>query len=233
MITPGAFSIPTAFALRRIPSDLAYRYSPMYTPQLFQVTDPEVIRAFIEENSFGLLISSLDGSEIQDTHTPLLLSEDSKYLYGHIARANSHWKDWEQNKQVKVIFHGPHCYVSPTYYQSELNVPTWNYTAVSIKGEIELIEDLEQQKSFMHWLVNTHEMSLPHPWKFDETNELFMKLFKAVVFFRIRVLDITAKFKLNQNKELSDQQSVASKLASSDSSFDRKVAELMQTDSQK
>lgn len=202
----------------------------MYTPSLFQVTDPELIRKFIEENSFGLLLSSVDGSEIQDTHTPFLLSEDSKFLYGHIAKANPHWKDWQQNKQVKVIFHGPHCYISPSFYQSEINVPTWNYTAVSINGTIEVVEDLTEQKSFIHWLVSTHEKALPHPWSLDENNEQLMKLFQAVIFFRIRILNINAKFKLNQNKHQSDRLSVINTLTNSKSPFERKVAELIQTD---
>ncbi|MGY8640031.1 MAG: FMN-binding negative transcriptional regulator [Verrucomicrobiales bacterium] len=108
----------------------------MYTPQDFKIDDPELIRLFIEENSFGILVSSRDGSEVDDTHLPLVLSDDGNYLLGHIAKANKHWRNWETNPCVKVIFHGPHSYVSPTYYASEFNVPTWNYTAVSISGSI-------------------------------------------------------------------------------------------------
>ena len=202
----------------------------MYTPSLFEVNDPQLIRSFIEEHNFGLLLSSKNGSSIQETLTPFLFSKDGSHLLGHIARANPHWKDWQQNNRVKVIFQGPHCYISPSYYQSAINVPTWNYTAVSIEGTVEMVEDLEEQKAFMNWLVDTHENSLPHPWKLDEENEQFMKLFKAVVFFRIQITDTTAKFKLNQNKDQSDRLSVIQKLSESDSAFERNVASLMQAD---
>ena len=205
----------------------------MYTPNLFKISDPELIRAFIEENNFGIIVSSVDGSSIQETHTPFLLSDDSKYLSGHIARANQQWRNWETNKRVKVIFHGPHCYISPSYYESEFNVPTWNYTAVSVEGEIEFIEDLHDQKAFMHWLVNEHEKNLPQPWKLDEDNEQYMKLFKAVVFFRVRITSTTAKFKLNQNKEEADHESVIRALSGSKSAFERRVAELMQEEPNK
>ncbi|MDG2166797.1 MAG: FMN-binding negative transcriptional regulator [Opitutales bacterium] len=170
----------------------------MYTPSFFEVDDPELIRTFIEENNFGLIVSSKDGSSIQETLTPFLFSSDENIVLGHIARANPHWKEWNENKRVKIIFQGPHCYISPNYYQSSINVPTWNYTAVSMEGEI--VEDLSEQKAFMHWLVDKHEQSLPHPWRFDEANEQFLKLFDAVVFFKVRITKTTAKFKLNQNK---------------------------------
>ena len=200
----------------------------MYTPNLFKISDPELIRAFIEENNFGIIVSSVDGTSIQETHTPfLLLSKDSKYLSGHMARANPQWKGWVTNQRAKVIFHGPHCYISPNYYQSEFNVPTWNYTAVSVEGEIEFIEDIHEQKAFMHWLVNEHEQNLPQPWKLDEENEQYIKLFKAVVFFRVRITCMTAKFKLNQNKSEADRESVIGQLSGSPSAFERRVAELI------
>lgn len=199
----------------------------MYTPNLFKVTDPTLIRAFIEDNSFGIIVSSLDGSSIQETHTPFLLSKDSRYLLGHLARANPQWRSWNKNRHVKVIFHGPHCYISPNYYKTDNNVPTWNYTAVSIEGELEFVEEPNAQKTFLHWLVDTHEKSLPHPWKLDEDNEQYRKLLNAVVFFRVRIQNTTAKFKLNQNKAKSDRKSVIEHLASSTYPFEKRVAALM------
>ena len=44
-------------------------------------------------------------------------------LYSHMARANSHWKEL-QDKQVMVVFAGPHAYISPTWYASGPAVPT-------------------------------------------------------------------------------------------------------------
>ncbi len=199
----------------------------MYTPPAFKVDDPDLIRKFIAENSFGILVSSVDGNAIQDTHTPFLLSEDGNYLLGHLARANDHWKAWKVNAHTKVIFHGPHCYISPTFYKSDINVPTWNYTAVSIDGIIELIDDIEEQKTFMHSLVRANESAFPEPWFLDEENEQLMKLFSAVVFFKIRISNIEAKFKLNQNKPANDQMAVKERLSNSQSPFDQAVARLM------
>ncbi|MDA0347147.1 MAG: FMN-binding negative transcriptional regulator [Verrucomicrobia bacterium] len=199
----------------------------MYTPPAFKIDDPELIRSFIKENSFGILVSSVDGSSIQETHTPFLQSPGNDFLLGHVARANDHWRDWNKNPKVKVIFHGPHCYVSPTFYKSDFNVPTWNYSTVSISGTIEITDSLQEQKAFMHALVDANESAFSEPWFLDEGNEKLMKLFSAVVFFKVRIHETTAKFKLNQNKSEEDQRAVIEKLEVSGSPFEQAVARLM------
>lgn len=199
----------------------------MYTPPDFEIKDFARVRRFIEENSFAILLSSDEGG-IQDTHIPLILSSDDRYLIGHIARANAQWKGWEHSPTVKVIFHGPHAYVSPRYYQSEGNVPTWNYTAVSIDGKVEILDSLDEQKAALHALVAAQESSFSDPWTLDESNEGMMRLFGAIVFFRIRIGSWEAKFKLNQNKGQEDQQSVIESLKKSGNQADLDVALLME-----
>ena len=72
----------------------------MYIPPKFNIQDPDKISAFIKQNSFGTLLS-IDEAEIQDTHTPFILSEDG-ILWGHIARANPQWKSWQKNQKVNL-----------------------------------------------------------------------------------------------------------------------------------
>lgn len=199
----------------------------MYTPQSFRVEDPGLARSFVEENGFAILLSSVDGSSIQDTHVPLLVSEDGDFLLGHMARANDHWKAWQDNNRVKAVFHGPHCYVSPSYYRSDRNVPTWNYTAVSMSGEIEIVDALEEQQGIMRALVRKYEAPYEDSWEIDETAEDLPKFFSAVVFFRIRILETQAKFKLNQNKSREGQESVALRLFQNSSASDRAVGAMM------
>ena len=79
----------------------------------------------------------------------------------------------------------------------------------------------------MHALVVAHESAFPDPWFLDESNDKLMKLFSAVVFFKVRISDTTAKFKLNQNKSEEDQQAVVEKLEASGSSFEQAIACLM------
>ena len=197
----------------------------MYTPPKFKVEDPEQIRSFIEENSFGLLLS-LDGVDIHDTHTPFVHADDGRHLLGHIAKANPQWKSWSDGSTVKVIFTGPHSYISPRYYVSEFAVPTWNYTAVSVVGSITVIQEEEIVLSFLDSLVAENESS-DSPWKLDRSDQRYMNLLSSIVVFSISMDRVEASFKLNQNKTEEDQSKVIRSLKASGCPFDLGVANLM------
>lgn len=198
--------------------------SSMYTPPKFKVEDPAVIETFIRENPFGLLLSCSDG-EIHDTHTPFLMKED-RTLTGHIAKANPQWKDWETDKRVKVIFTGPHTYISPGYYATDFNVPTWNYTAISVTGTLSIMEEESQVLAFLDELVAQNESGDP-AWKLDREDERYLKLLAGIVVFSISPTHIEASFKLNQNKSREDQESVVKALSGSGCPYDSGVADLI------
>ncbi len=203
----------------------------MYTPPKFKIDDPETIRSFIEDNSFGLLLS-LDGSGIQDTHTPFIFSEDGKSLLGHIARANPQWKSWTENRKVKVIFSGPHAYISPSYYITEFAVPTWNYSAVSISGDLMIVDEEKHVLEFLDKLVAKFE-NPENPWRMNRADERYMKLLSGIVAFSISIESVEASFKMNQNKSEKDRSKVIDSLSASKCPFDHEVASMMSTLNQK
>lgn len=196
----------------------------MYTPPKFRVDDPQLIKDFIRENQFGLLLSHTDG-EIHDTHTPFIVLENGS-LQGHIARANPQWQQWQGQHPVKVVFTGPHAYISPHYYASDFNVPTWNYTAVSVTGRVSIIEDQSRILEFLDRLVAQNETS-DAPWKLDRDDEHYTKLLAAIVVFSVSVDRVDASFKLNQNKAVDDQKHVIQSLSGSGCPFDGAVADMM------
>ena len=55
-------------------------------------------------------------------------------IRGHVARANPHWKQLANGSPVLVMFHGPHTYVSPSWYADTQSVPTWNYAVVRARA---------------------------------------------------------------------------------------------------
>ena len=196
----------------------------MYIPPKFRVESPSVIESFIRENSFGLVLS-INGDEIDDTHTPFFLS-DNGLLWGHIAKANPQWKSWRNGSTVKVIFTGPHSYISPRYYVSEFAVPTWNYTAVSVVGRITLIEERDAVLGFLDSLVAENEKS-DSPWALDRSDERYMNLLSSIVVFSVSMDRVDASFKLNQNKSEEDQIKVISSLEATGCPFDSSVASLL------
>ena len=197
----------------------------MYIPSQFKVDDPESIRLFIEENSFGLLLSISDG-EIHDTHTPFVYSEDGRHLLGHLAKANPQWRSWGDGATAKVVFRGAHTYVSPRFYESEFAVPTWNYTAVSVAGQISVIEQKSIVLDFLDRLTAHNEQS-EQPWVLDRTDERYIRLLSGIVVFSISIDSVEASFKMNQNKNEADQRKVIASLAETGCPFDGEVAELM------
>src|SRR5215471_12059277 len=101
----------------------------MYIPAQFRETRLDVLHGVIRDHSFGTLVSVVRG-QLFANHLPILLDDTrgrNGTLVGHMARANPHWQGFEPGAESLMIFQGPHTYVSPRWYRSELNVPTWNY----------------------------------------------------------------------------------------------------------
>src|SRR5437868_3898144 len=100
----------------------------MYIPKPFRQDDIDILREFMQEHSFATLVTLQDGVPLAN-HLPFVLdSERGAYgtLRGHMARANSQWRTFDEAKEVLVIFQGPHTYVSPSWYGDdvETSVPT-------------------------------------------------------------------------------------------------------------
>jgi transcriptional regulator len=176
----------------------------MYIPKNMEMKGDSAIPDFIASNSFGLVISS----GLEATHLPLIYKVDEGehgVIYGHFARANEHWKNLG-DKRVLVIFSGPHSYISPTWYDTQPAVPTWNYASVHCYGYITLLSDVETTTS-MDELVIKYEPSLLANQKLMP-EEFKQNLRQAVVGFKIVVDKIQAKEKLGQHRKKEDQQGV-------------------------
>jgi len=178
----------------------------VYLPEAFKITDENIIEEFIEKNSFAILTSSSNG-KIEVTHLPINRFEDGK-LYGHLAKANIHSKI-DESQEVCFIFSGGHAYISPTYYETTFNVPTWNYSAVHIYGTIKYIDDNEKVWKLLNETTEIYEDK--NGWKLPQ-EEKFKDLIKLIRFFEIKVTNIEAKFKFNQNKTEEDIKKVIQSL---------------------
>lgn len=172
----------------------------MYIPPAFAETNQNTLHDFIEQNSFGLLVSQFEGAPFA-THLPFLLERTvgpHGSLIGHVARANPQWRE-VSGQTVLSIFTGPHAYISPTWYEAEQVVPTWNYTAVHAYGPIRIVEDKKSLLETVRAMVCYYEQAMPRPWTFDPTSTFIERLLTQIVGFRIEIEKIEGKWKLNQN----------------------------------
>jgi transcriptional regulator len=115
-----------------------------------------------------MIVSQVDGLPFA-THIPFLLRQtEGQYgtLVGHVARANPHWRQFA-GQTAMVVFTGPHVYVSPTWYEAQNVLPTWNYTAVHAYGRVEIIDGGEPLLDILKSTVQVYEKGMPEPWTFE------------------------------------------------------------------
>jgi transcriptional regulator len=201
----------------------------MYIPAAFAEPDLTRLHDFIEDNSFGVLVSQVRGLPFA-THLPFLLDRIAGphgTLVGHGARANPQWRE-AAGQTALAIFSGPHIYVSPSWYEAEQVVPTWNYTAVHAYGRVEVVEDQGLLLDIVQRSVQVYERALPRPWSFDAASAFIERLLAQIVGFRIEVERLEGKFKLNQNHPAERRKKVVRALQQRGGENALAVAALMQ-----
>jgi transcriptional regulator len=199
----------------------------VYIPASFAQPDTDKLHDFIRGNSFALLTSQGHGGLIA-SHLPLLLDADAGphvQLLGHMARANPQWRD--VRGEVMAIFSGPHTYVSPSWYEEEGTVPTWNYVAVHAYGHLHVIEERDDLRDILRRLVSTYEGPRPEPWAFDESAPHVEAMLKSIVGFRIEVTRLEGKWKLSQNHPEERRRKVIRALEARPDDDSRTIARLM------
>lgn len=169
----------------------------MYTPAPFRVDDPQWIEAFIAEYPFATLAAALDG-RIEATHLPLnRLGGD---VCGHLAVGNPLAR-LADGTEATAVFHGPHAYVSPDWYQSEANVPTWNYAAVHCSGRLRYVDDADRVWQLFNGMVAVYEGEAG--WRLPDEGR-YRAMLKGIRFFRLVECRFEAKAKFSQNKSAED-----------------------------
>ena len=200
----------------------------MYVPPAFAETDPVRLFDFIEANSFGLVICGA-GGPLGATHLPLLLVRDvgaNGRLIGHMARANPAWRAMD-GAEALCVFSGPHAYISPTWYETEHVVPTWNYVAVHAYGTCRVIDDDAATAAIVADYVSTYERSMRVPWQLDAGTPRFSNMVKLIIGFQIDISRIEGKWKLGQNHPHERRERVARRLAESADQNAREIGRLM------
>ena len=203
----------------------------MYTPAHFAEADVGKLHAAIQAYSFATLVSQHDG-DVTASHLPLLLKREGGTgqqgtLVGHMAKANTQWEQ-AAGQEVLAIFAGPHAYISPTWYEDEKVVPTWNYVAVHAYGRLELVKDSQEKLDILRQTVHVYERSMPVPWTVPEPSEFFARLVDQIVAFQIPLGRLEGKWKLNQNHPLARRQRVIAALRGRPDEASQEIAGMME-----
>jgi len=193
----------------------------MYVPAHFHETRSEVLQALIKRHPLGTLVAvTSDG--LTANHIPMQATLEAGgrgRLRGHIARANTLWRELAADAAVLAIFTGADRYVSPTWYPSKQEhgkaVPTWNYATVHLKGTIRFIEDAVWLREFVTELTEVYEQGRPNRWHVSDAPPDYMEaMLRAIVGFEIEVTSVVGKFKGSQNRAVGDREGVRSAIKS-------------------
>ncbi len=204
----------------------------MYTPEAFREEDITRLHTLMQNYNFAALVTQQPDGVPVATHLPFLLDTkrgSSGYgtLLCHMARANPQWRTFASERELLVIFQGPHAYVSPSWYEEALSVPTWNYAVVHAYGKPRIIKDATELYGVLRTLVEQSEAQFAKPWPFDLPQDFVEQKMRGTVGIEIEITRLEGKFKLSQNRPVIDQVNVATTLHNGNDVLSEDVARLM------
>jgi|GEM_PF-1260955 len=196
-----------------------------YTPAHYLLADPQLIRQFLQQHYFGLLLTA----DLQLSAIPFLFEWDQPTgltgsVYGHLAAQNPQLQGLQDGDSVKLVVQGPHAYVAAECYQQQPQVATWNYSLVELTGTVQLL-DPKSTLALVRRQQAKANQALPQQVRDGfvskaagrepvtatgrQSNLAYEKqLSAAIKGFAVSIESLHAKMKLSQNKTPAARQDV-------------------------
>jgi len=202
----------------------------MYTPPMFK-PDRAASLAFAEARGFGTACA-WDGKKPIASALPFYLTfanDGTPQALFHLARHNPLVNLADGTSSWLLAVNGADAYVSPDWYVSPDQVPTWLYQAVHLTGAVRKLSDDELavqvdtlSAKFENWLVPKK------PWTSSKmTAGRLEAMKKAIVGLEMTVDEVEGSFKLNQHKSETDYAAIGNALASQADADAQQIAQLM------
>ena len=187
----------------------------MYTPPMFK-TDRAASLAFAEARGFGT-ICAWDGAKPIASLLPFYLDyadDGTPRVAFHVARGNALIVLADGTSSWLLAVNGADAYVSPDWYVSPDQVPTWLYQSVHLTGAVRKLSDEELSVQIDTLSAKFEDRLAPkRPWKSSKmTAGRLDARKKAIVGLTMNVEGIEGSFKLNQHKSDADYAAIASAL---------------------
>lgn len=184
----------------------------MYIPKLFEEPSTGVMHELIRAQPLATLVT-LSASGLNANHIPFHLSlapTPFGALQGHVARANPILSDFEQALEVLAVFHGPECYITPSWYATKHAtgkvVPTWNYVVVHAYGVMRVVDDPAWLRAQLEALTAHNEAAFWQPWAVaDAPHEFTEQLLDHIVGIEMVITKLMGKWKVSQNQPQQNQ----------------------------
>jgi transcriptional regulator len=173
----------------------------------YAMTSMQEVRRPVREHGWAVLVVGSCG-DLRAAHVPCLLDPvhdaggagEQLVIIGHTARADPVVAELLSGQEVLLVFQGPNGYISPAWYGEGPSPPTWNFTAVHVRGIPEVLEGGEAF-SVLERTVEHFEAARDDPWELrGDALAYARRLAHETVPFRVRSAAIQAKAKLSQDK---------------------------------
>ncbi len=184
----------------------------IYIPERQAERDRPFLIDFMREFTFAMVITSKGG--IRVTNVPTLYKPDPEgwgSVWFHLARGNAQNQAFDGPDEAVIVFHGPHGYISPNWYNTKNAVPTWNFAVVHAKGHPRRIDDDAAFAENLRQLVALNEGRYGggDKWDFAKLPESYLKgMRQGIVAWEMKVESVEGKFKLGHERPDADRQGV-------------------------
>ena len=187
----------------------------MYIPKHFDEPRIEVLHELMRARPLATVVT-LAADGLNANHIPLhLVDEPAPYgtLRGHVARANSMWRETTPDVETLVIFQGPDAYITPSWYATKQEtgkvVPTWNYAVAHAYGTLRVIDEAAWIRAQMEALTDQSEAAFAQRWAVaDAPSDYTEQLIAAVVGIEIVITRLIGKWKVSQNQPAQNRRGV-------------------------
>ncbi|HEY5066998.1 MAG TPA: FMN-binding negative transcriptional regulator [Xanthobacteraceae bacterium] len=202
----------------------------MYTPPMFK-PDRAASLGFAQARGFGT-VCAWDGARPVASSLPFYLTyadDGTPHAAFHVARGNALAGLADGKSCWLMAVNGADAYISPDWYASPDQVPTWLYQAVHLTGKVRRLSDGELASHLDALSAKFESRLAPKPpWVSSKmTAGRLDAMKKAIVGLVMSVDEVEGSFKLNQHKSETDYAAVAEALASQADAGAQQIAGLM------
>jgi transcriptional regulator len=188
----------------------------MYTRPFFE-PDRAASLAFADSRGFGT-VCAYDGGKPVASSLPFYLTyadDGTPHALFHVARQNALATLADGKSSWLIGVSGADAYVSPDWYASPDQVPTWLYQTVHLTGTVRKLSDGELGMHLDTLSAKFENLLAPKPpWTSSKmTAGRLDAMKKAIVGLVMTVEEIEGSFKLNQHKSDVDHAAITDALA--------------------
>jgi transcriptional regulator len=174
----------------------------MHPNRAFEWTDRDAMLRFVDQASFATIIVIHPGGAAM-VHAPVVMAGADRLRF-HLSRRNVAAVPEPTRALVSVL--GPHAYISPDWYGTEDQVPTWNYVAVELEGPLVRLPD-EEMPTLLDALSARQEEQIPGKrlWTRDKMSAgRFEAMCHAILPYEMEIASLRGTRKLGQNKSMAE-----------------------------